>query len=210
MGFLDQLLKGFVRSAVNQVGRDTGRVISASIYEKSTPKFKTRRYVTRRQLQPVYVQGPPPTSTDVYDKKGNLVRFGADGLIPNEWIYENATPIIYESTIRQNIVKLFWLFFLPFYAEIYLIVIGIRCALKNKVYYQATQSFPIYIQDRYQKLGYRQVGYEDRQVVYEMPADRHFVDFIIKGAISLLLAVFLGTYHYKFLNALYLYIKESF
>ena len=30
--FIDQLFKGFVRSAVNQVGRDGGRVISNEIY----------------------------------------------------------------------------------------------------------------------------------------------------------------------------------
>ena len=32
MGFLQELGKGFVRSAVNQVGRDTGKLISNSIY----------------------------------------------------------------------------------------------------------------------------------------------------------------------------------
>ena len=39
MGFLDGLLKGFVRSAVNQVGRDGGKVISNTIYKgaHSTP-----------------------------------------------------------------------------------------------------------------------------------------------------------------------------
>lgn len=39
MSFLSQLAKGFVRSTVNQVGRDTGRVISNQIYGNahSTP-----------------------------------------------------------------------------------------------------------------------------------------------------------------------------
>lgn len=39
MNFLSQLAKGFVRSTVNQVGRDTGRVISNQIYGNahSTP-----------------------------------------------------------------------------------------------------------------------------------------------------------------------------
>lgn len=39
MGFLDGLFKGFVRSAVNQVGRDGGKVISNKIYKgaHSTP-----------------------------------------------------------------------------------------------------------------------------------------------------------------------------
>lgn len=32
MGFLGDLGKGFIRSAVNQVGRDTGKVVSSSIY----------------------------------------------------------------------------------------------------------------------------------------------------------------------------------
>lgn len=32
MGFIENLAKGFVRSAVNQVGRDTGRVVSNKIY----------------------------------------------------------------------------------------------------------------------------------------------------------------------------------
>ena len=32
MSFVKNLAKGFVRSAVNQVGRDGGRVISNSIY----------------------------------------------------------------------------------------------------------------------------------------------------------------------------------
>ena len=39
MGFIENLAKGFVRSAVNQVGRDTGRVVSNKIYgtAHSTP-----------------------------------------------------------------------------------------------------------------------------------------------------------------------------
>ena len=32
MSFLNNLLKGFIRSAVNQVGRDGGRVISNQLY----------------------------------------------------------------------------------------------------------------------------------------------------------------------------------
>lgn len=32
MGFIENLAKGFVRSAVNQVGRDTGKVVSNKIY----------------------------------------------------------------------------------------------------------------------------------------------------------------------------------
>ena len=39
MSFLNNLAKGFVRSAVNQVGRDGGKVISNKIYgnQHSTP-----------------------------------------------------------------------------------------------------------------------------------------------------------------------------
>lgn len=39
MGFITDLGKGFIRSAVNQVGRDTGKVISNKIYgdSHSTP-----------------------------------------------------------------------------------------------------------------------------------------------------------------------------
>ena len=39
MGFLTSLAKGFVRSAVNQVGRDGGKVISNQLYgnKHSTP-----------------------------------------------------------------------------------------------------------------------------------------------------------------------------
>jgi hypothetical protein len=35
MGFLNNLAKGFVRSAVNQVGRDSGKVVSNQIYGNS-------------------------------------------------------------------------------------------------------------------------------------------------------------------------------
>lgn len=35
MSFIDNLAKGFVRSAVNQVGRDGGKVISNKIYGNS-------------------------------------------------------------------------------------------------------------------------------------------------------------------------------
>lgn len=43
MNFLLQLLKGFFRSAVNQVGRDTGKVVSNKVYKNkhSTPINKT-------------------------------------------------------------------------------------------------------------------------------------------------------------------------
>jgi len=44
MKFLTQLLKGFVRSGVNQVGRDGGKVISNKIYKgkHSTPINKNK------------------------------------------------------------------------------------------------------------------------------------------------------------------------
>lgn len=47
MSFLEQLGKGFIRSAVNQVGRDGGKVISNQIYRgaHSTPFYRSGKEV---------------------------------------------------------------------------------------------------------------------------------------------------------------------
>jgi hypothetical protein len=46
MGFIGNLAKGFVRSAVNQVGRDTGRVISRKLYTTR----KTSTAINKKEL----------------------------------------------------------------------------------------------------------------------------------------------------------------
>ena len=64
MGFITQLGKGFIRSAVNQVGRDGGKVISNSLYgdAHSTP---IRRAGQAYAEQPQRL--PPPTKEGEYD-----------------------------------------------------------------------------------------------------------------------------------------------
>lgn len=64
MGFITQLGKGFIRSAVNQVGRDGGKVISNSLYgdAHSTP---IRRAGQAYAEQPQRL--PPSTKEGEYD-----------------------------------------------------------------------------------------------------------------------------------------------
>lgn len=52
MGFINNLGKGFIRSAVNQVGRDAGRVVSNNMYGNAhaTPY----RNASRNQQQQIY------------------------------------------------------------------------------------------------------------------------------------------------------------
>ncbi|MFN0214176.1 MAG: hypothetical protein ACKVT2_07965, partial [Saprospiraceae bacterium] len=135
------------------------------------------------------------------------VSFGADGMIPHEWVYENMTPVIYEDTFTQNLSKLFWLCLLPAYAEVYLTVIWIKCVIKKNVLYKGVQNVPVYIQDRTLSVGYRQTGYADEDIFVSVPAHRHQVALIIKGTISLAIAVTLGFVHYYFILRALHYLK---
>lgn len=62
MGFAKNLGKGFVRSAVNQVGRDYGRTISNDV-------FGDRHAIPHRSVnnygQPVYIQQPTQTQNEL-------------------------------------------------------------------------------------------------------------------------------------------------
>lgn len=67
--FLNQLGKGFVRSAVNQVGRDTGKVVSNQAYGNahSTPIRGVND--TWQQQTPPPVNNDSPLSQATYDNK---------------------------------------------------------------------------------------------------------------------------------------------
>lgn len=68
MSFINSLLKGFIRSAVNQIGRDGGRVVSNKIYKGKhyIPIQNQQTQYTQRCVLPqdnlVYQVKPPGTS----------------------------------------------------------------------------------------------------------------------------------------------------
>ena len=210
--FLGQLVKGFFRSAVNQVGRDTGRVVSGKIYGRPTSgRSRYRNPLPFKHNwvanEPVHVVGPPRTSTDIVLSDGSIKSFGADGDIPYEFAYENFTPIIYESTFTNNLAKLFWLCLLPVYAEIYLVVYWLKSILRKTIPYQGVQSVPVYIRDKTLSTGYRQTGYENEDIFVMVPAHKNQVALIIKGTISLAIAVLLGFAHYYLIIKAVHYLK---
>lgn len=134
MGFLKNLGKGFVRSAVNQVGRDGGKVISNEIYgdRHSTPV----RVVGNNGTQPAAQQGETSETSDA------------------EYVVHNRVP-----SAGGIAARVFVAFLLNFLGGVVLLLYGyskLRNADKIKGY--SVHNEPQYESDRRYKNGMRYVG----------------------------------------------------
>jgi hypothetical protein len=164
MGFLKQLGKGFVRSAINQVGRDTGRVISNQIYG---------------DLHAIPIRG-------VVRKGGQFYSIYSKKIIDNSALRnilhdQGFNP---ELSIGNIFVKLFLVLlsccFFAFWYPILKIIafIPIICFLSKGVIFLSQQyvefskmeDIPIYVSDRRYNTGRRLSGYTKRKVSINIDA----------------------------------------
>lgn len=147
--FVSGLAKGFVRSAVNQVGRDTGRVVSNNIYgdAHSTPHRNTS---SNNQQQGEHIS--------------SVGQIEDEGLQP---IY----PSVGAAYIWCVVGLLFNIF-----GGIVLLIVGYR-KLKKKytAYAWQMQSQAVYVADRRYKRGERYNGHQLTRRKVQIPADEEII-----------------------------------
>lgn len=168
MSFLASLAKGFVRSAVNQIGRDGGKVISNKLYgdKHSTPIKNISTTDTG-----VYVNditNEPISDGDLRIKikeEGFKISYNISdmGVLLKIWGYILG---IICSTILYAIYPI--QIMLPFMLFIGVIILKYRVSSVSAYKYE---NIGMYSQDRRYRRGKRLVGYKKQRVSFLIPAN---------------------------------------
>ena len=176
MSFLPSLLKSFLRSALNQAGRDGGRVISNRVYgdQHSIP--------VRSASNGGAGQGdivPPAISGD----RADLIRYGY-------------VPEMLELGVFSYIALAIGAMIIPVLGPFYWVYAGLKNLFKAKTRFYAFAQEPVFVRDRRYQTGQRQDG--------SVPVKRYAAEpvpaaaseravFVAKGGLALLIA-FLAFY----------------
>jgi hypothetical protein len=180
MGFLENLTKGFIRSAVNQVGRDGGKVISNKVYANghSTPI---------RGIAQDGAHFDSLASTSEVVTREDLISSGykADFL---------------ESGIFTYILVFIGSVLFPVLGPIYWLYLARKNFLKKNVKFYTVQQKQNYIRDRRFKTGVRPEGYTNVKTYSNLliaPSRSEKNVFTFKGIIALIIAISIGYFHYS-------------
>lgn len=182
MSFIENLAKGFVRSAVNQVGRDGGKVISNKVYKNS-------------HSTPIRIVGSSNAGTNTetsedsgsYNSRQDLKEAG------------------YKAELLQSNVVLYFFMaigggILPIVGPFYWFYLAFRNFFKKHTrFYHYTQK-PVYVQDRRYKTGQRHDGYtnvKEYSDAVAKPVTSERIVFILKGLIALGIAISLASFQYS-------------
>ena len=163
--FISNLGKGFVRSAVNQVGRDTGKVISNTIYGDlhATP---VRRVFSNNK-------------NNYFTNTGQPI---SDNELRNIMLEEGYNPVFFKYRIPFKVFlfllgilhcSMFYFssVYLTIIPAIWLLYIGIKRIFSNKIRYCKYENIPQYVPDRRYKTGTRFAGYSREKIVFKIIAN---------------------------------------
>jgi len=163
--FIRNLGKGFVRSTVNQVGRDTGRVISNTIYGDlhATP------------IRRVYSNN----KNSYYSDTGQPI---SDNELRNIMLEEGYNPVFFKYGIQFKVflfllgciyVSMFYFasIFIAIIPVLWILYIGIKRIFSNKIRYCKYENIPQYVPDRRYKTGTRFAGYSREKIVFKIIAN---------------------------------------
>lgn len=176
MSFLPSLLKSFLRSAVNQVGRDGGRVISNRVYgdQHSIP--------VRSASNGGAGQGDivPPAN------RADLIRYGY-------------VPEMLELGVFSYSALAIGAMIIPVLGPFYWFYTGLKNLFKAKTRFYTFAQEPASVRDRRYQAGQRQDGYAQlkRYAAGPVPAAAsERAVFVAKGGLALLIAflAFYGQY----------------
>lgn len=174
--FFVQLGKGFIRSAVNQVGRDGGRVISNSIYgdAHATPI----RGVARTQNNQYFDE----TTREIISPEELRVKAEEEGFKASICRYGVTIKVIW-----YIIAICFSWSFIPGFA---LFIKGIQKLLQKHIYMRKKITVANYVRDRRYKTGSRLNGYSEENIEIKVPANGdERKNILITGCIYLLLSL---------------------
>lgn len=188
--FFVNLGKGFIRSAVNQVGRDGGKVISNNLYGNahSTPIRNICINSTNQYFDEI--------TNEIVSPNELRERAGAEGFKPV--VFRNKTIV---KIICYILILPFSFLFLP---AIGLFIWGIRRLTKKYVYMKKTVTTANYVTDRRYKTGRRLNGYSNEDIAIKVPANSYERSALMKaGLIYIALSLFsfyIGKISWNYIN----------
>lgn len=185
MSFINNLTKGFIRSAVNQVGRDGGKVISNRIYGN-------------KHSTPIRVIGSTPVQTEVTEQPGSEINSRID---LKESGYK---PEIIESGPGSYFLVLLGGLILPIIGPLYWLYLSLRNLFKRYTRFFSYEEAPVYVRDRRYKSGARVDSYRKIKSYSDAvakPTTGERVIYLFKGVLALAFAVGLAYCQYKFYKA---------
>ncbi len=182
MSFIVKLAKGFVRSAVNQIGRDGGKVISNKIYKNShaTP---IRVAVSSNNRKSSY----STSSKYSINNREDLKKAG------------------YKVVLLQSNAFLYFFLaigggILPIVGPLYWFYLSFRNFFKRHTRFYHIIQKTVYVRDRRYKTGQRPNGYanvKEYSNVIAKPVISERIVFILKGLIALSIAISLASFQYS-------------
>lgn len=160
MGFLSELGKGFVRSAVNQVGRDTGKVISNSVFgdAHATPV----RHVGQSSNGTYFDMN----TNKVISNEQLLQYASADGWKPKHSAYKwsNRLTLMFCAIVIGSIPLVYPTCLVIPIVPIYIIYRGIKQLQKKQTTYTKTILVPAYKADARYKGGLKPDGMQQQEI----------------------------------------------
>lgn len=189
MNFLTNLAKGFVRSTVNQVGRDTGKIISNKIYGDA---HATPIRGVRNENGVLYDEADTIISEHSFNKmlysEGYKRRFFTSGILQKMFLWMFGLFISFVA----------WQAWGKFYALIPPISLAVLAILKaidarKNMYVEIVKDVPIFKSDLRCKDGRRFVGYQQGKIESHMSSTKSYA----KGHLIIALSyIFLSFYMY--------------
>lgn len=185
MSFLNNLAKGFVRSAVNQVGRDGGKVISNKIYGD-------------RHSTPIRVVGATPIQVEAGERPRGEINSRIDlkkaGYKP-DLLKQN--PVLYFFELIGGLI-------LPIVGPLYWVYLSLRNLFKRYTQFFFYEDAPVYVRDRRYKSGARVDSYRKVKSFSDAvakPTGGERVLYVFKSVLALAFAVGLVYCQYSFYKA---------
>jgi hypothetical protein len=180
MSFIGSLAKGFVRSAVNQVGRDGGKVISNRIYQN---KHATPIRIVGSESDAI---SEPPIVGSINSRE--------------ELIAARFQPELLESSAISYILIGLGSIVLPIVGPFYWLYASFRNFFKKYTKFYRYSREPVYVRDRRFTTGQRHEGYskvKEYSAVAAKPSSSERTTFVIKGVVALVLAVVTSSIQYS-------------
>lgn len=185
MSFLNNLIKGFIRSAVNQVGRDGGKVISNQVYgDKHATPVRMSGHNKNESAEPKTLKNQIRASSN--KSREDLLNSG----------YQEA---IFEHSFISNFFLLIGSFIIPFIGSLYWLIIGVKNFRKKRTLFYGYKKENIYKADKRHTTGRRIEGFKNVKVFSEYSPKATKSErtiYIVKGVISLLIFIFYFSFWY--------------
>lgn len=178
--FISDLGKGFVRSAVNQVGRDGGRVISNAVYGDA------HAIPIRGICQSKNNQYFDDTTNEIVSPEELRIRAKEEGFKVSICKYKTSAKVVW------YIISLFFSFILL--PSVILFILGIKKICQKYVFMRKKTTVAQYVSDKRYKTGNRLSGYSEEEINIKVPCEQSERGSLIKVGLLYILLSFISFY----------------